>query len=86
MQELHEHTAHVLARVERGERIEITRNGTRVAIVEPAPPDGLRQLVETGQLRPARGRVPLFTDNTEPSDDTTGLRAVLDDRYGASRW
>jgi antitoxin (DNA-binding transcriptional repressor) of toxin-antitoxin stability system len=71
--------------VERGERIEITRNGTRVAIIEPALPDPLGELIEAGQLRPAQGALPLFTD-AEASDDSAGLEAVLDDRYGPGRW
>ena len=34
--ELNQHTADVLARVERGERVEITRNGKLIAVIEPA--------------------------------------------------
>ena len=86
VRELNQHTADVLALVERGERIEITRNGHRVAVIEPAQPDPLGGLIEAGQLRPARGTLPLFDDSDQPSDDETGLHAVLDDRYGPGRW
>jgi prevent-host-death family protein len=46
VRELNQHTADVLALVERGERIEITRNGHRVAVIEPAQPDPLGGLIE----------------------------------------
>jgi prevent-host-death family protein len=85
VRELSRHTADVLAFVERGERIEITRNGTRVAVFEPAVRDPLRGLMDTGQVRPARGALPLFTDAVV-SDDSAGLKSVLDDRYGPGRY
>jgi len=56
--ELNQHTANVLARVEMGERVEITRNGKRVAIIAPAPSNPLSQMIESGELRPAKGPAP----------------------------
>lgn len=85
IRELNQHTADVLARVERGERVEITRNGIRVAIIEPAQPDPLGRLIESGELRPARGALPLCTASEETASDSAGLDAVLADRYGDGR-
>ncbi|MHB1488435.1 MAG: type II toxin-antitoxin system Phd/YefM family antitoxin [Acidimicrobiales bacterium] len=86
IRELNQHTADVLARVEMGERVAITRNGTRVAIIEPAQPDPLGGLIESGELRPARGSLPLFTESEVMAPDSAGLDAVLEDRYGEGRW
>jgi prevent-host-death family protein len=85
IRELNQRTADVLARVESGERVAITRNGVRVAIIEPAQPDPLGGLIESGDLRPARGRLPLFPGSEPATDDSDGLTAVLDDRYGDAR-
>ena len=69
-----------------GERVEITRNGTRVAIIEPAAPQLLGVLLESGELRPARGPLPTFSPDDEAHSDSAGLDAVLQDRYGTHRW
>ena len=86
VRELNQHTADVLARVEMGERIEITRNGSRVAIIEPAQPNPLSELIESGDLRPAQGGLPLLSPTDAVAADAAGLDAVLEDRYGAERW
>ena len=86
MRELNQHTAEVMARVEMGERVEITRNGTRVAIIEPAQPHPLGLLIESGDLSPARGPLPTFSREDETASDSAGLDAVLKDRYGDGRW
>jgi prevent-host-death family protein len=86
LRELNQHTAEVIARVEMGERVEITRNGTRIAIIEPAQPHPLGPLIESGELRPARGSLPTFSGADEAASDSAGLDAVLEDRYGDSRW
>jgi prevent-host-death family protein len=86
VRELNQHTADVLALVERGERVEITRNGTPVAIIEPAHPDPLSGLIESAELRPARGRLPLWAESEVHGGDSAGLDAVLEDRYGSGRW
>jgi prevent-host-death family protein len=86
LRELNQHTAEVMARVEMGERVEITRNGTRVAIIEPAQPHPLGLLIESGELSPARGPLPTFSGAVETASDSAGLDAVLEDRYGDGRW
>jgi prevent-host-death family protein len=86
VRELNQHTADVLARVEMGERVEITRNGIPVAIIEPAQPDPLSGLIESGELRPARGALPLFSESEVTASDSAGLDAILEDRYGEGRW
>ena len=86
VRELNQHTADVLARVEMGERVEITRNGVPVAIIEPAVPDPLSTLIESGELRPARDARPLFTESEVLASDSAGLVAILEDRYGEGRW
>ncbi len=86
VRELNQHTAGVLARVEFCERLEITRNGKRVAIIEPALPDPLSGLIESGELRPARGPLPLVPESEMPASDAAGLEALLQDRYGEDRW
>ncbi|HWG74056.1 MAG TPA: type II toxin-antitoxin system prevent-host-death family antitoxin [Acidimicrobiales bacterium] len=86
VRELNQHTADVLARVEMGERVEITRNGTPVAIIEPAQPDPLSGLIESGELRPAQGPLPLLSGSEVTASDSAGSDAVLEDRYGEGRW
>lgn len=86
VRELNQHTADVLARVEMGERVEITRNGMRVAIIEHAQPNPLSELIESGDLRPAQGRLPLLSPSDIAAADSAGLDAVLADRYGSERW
>ncbi len=87
IRELNQHTADVLARVERGERIEITRNGVRVAIIEPAQPHPLSELINSGELRPARATLPLFSlEDGAAAPDSAGSDAVSDGRYDGERW
>lgn len=86
IRELNQHTADVLARVEMGERVEITRNGTPVAILEPAQPDPLSLLIESGELRSARSPLPLFSKSEVTTADSAGLDAVLEGRYDDGRW
>lgn len=86
VRELNQHTADVLARVERGERVEITRNGVRIAILEPAHPNPLSELIASGEVRPARGGLPLLPPGAGAVADSAGLDAVLEDRYGSDRW
>ena len=86
VRELNQHTADVLARVEMGERVEITRNGIPVAVIEPAQPNPLRGLIESGELRPAQGPLSLISEGETPAPDSAGVDAILDDRYGDGRW
>ncbi len=73
----------MLARVELARGSKTTRNGVRIAIIEPAEQNPLAGLIESGELRPAQGRLPLFAPSEPESEDALGLSAVLDDRYGA---
>ena len=86
IRELNQRTAEVIARVESGERVEVTRNGCRVAIIEPAEPSPLGALLESGELRPARRRLPTFSESVESAQDSDGLQAVIEDRGDDGRW
>lgn len=86
VRELNQHTADVLARVAMGERLAITRNGIQVAIIEPAQPDPLSELIESGEIRPAQARLPLLLATEDVAPDAAGADAVLTDRYGSERW
>lgn len=85
VRELNQHTADVLADVEQGETVAITRNGKRVAIIAPAEPDPLAALLESAELRPARGRLPLVTADMPAAADSAGSDAVVADRQ-TGRW
>ena len=86
IRELNQRTAEVIARVESGERVEVTRNGSRVAIIVPADPSPLGALLESGELRPARRRLPTFSASVESVQDSDGLQAVIEDRGDDGRW
>jgi prevent-host-death family protein len=86
IRELNQHTAEVMARVEMGKRVEITRNGTRVAILEPAQPHPLGTLIESGELSPARGPLPTLSEAVGTATDSAGLGALLEDRSGDGRF
>ena len=58
-----------------GERVEITRNGIPVAIIEPARPNPLSELIETGELRLAQGALPLWSQSEVTDSDAAGLAA-----------
>jgi prevent-host-death family protein len=59
VRELNHDTAGVLASVERGEALEITRNGVPIARLAPVSPHPLAALIERGEVRPARHSLPL---------------------------
>ncbi|WP_214368706.1 type II toxin-antitoxin system Phd/YefM family antitoxin [Pseudonocardia sp. H11422] len=59
VRELNQNTAAVLARVKRGEEIDITDRGTVVARLIPAQSHPLGELIATGKLHPATLRGPL---------------------------
>jgi prevent-host-death family protein len=91
IRELNQHTADVIARVEAGERIEITRNGTKVAVISPSSPHPLSALIESGELRPAPSRNEIngllqAIVTEDPHESSSGLDALLEDRYGTERW
>lgn len=59
IRELRQHASRYLRDVERGETIEITDRGRRVARLVPPPQGGaVEQLIAAGRLRPARQRAP----------------------------
>ncbi|MGH3766864.1 MAG: type II toxin-antitoxin system Phd/YefM family antitoxin [Pseudonocardiaceae bacterium] len=53
VRELNQNTAGVLARVKRGEQIDITERGVVVASLIPAQVHPLAELIGSGKLRPA---------------------------------
>jgi len=57
---LNQDTARVLARVKKGEEIEITERGVVIARLVPVEPSPLGRLLSTGNLRPSRveGAIP----------------------------
>jgi prevent-host-death family protein len=64
VRELNQNTAGVLARVKRGEQIDITERGAVVARLVPASDHPLSQLLSSGKLHPATlvGPAPNATD------------------------
>lgn len=82
---MNQHTADVMARVEGGERIEATRNGKAVAVIEPAASSPLSPLIDAGELRPAVGELPVFDDSDSFAADSAGLAAIIADRYRGGR-
>jgi len=74
-----------LARVQMGERVAITRNGVRVAVLEPAHPHPLSRLIESGELRPAQDRLPLFPPSEVLAAGSSGSDAVVAERDDG-RW
>lgn len=53
VRELNQNTAGVLARVKRGEHIEITERGTVIARLVPAQDNPLTEMISSGRLHPA---------------------------------
>ncbi|WP_409428279.1 type II toxin-antitoxin system Phd/YefM family antitoxin [Mycobacterium sp. SMC-11] len=53
VRELNQNTAGVLARVKRGEQLEITERGAVIARLVPAKEDPLAEMVKAGRLHPA---------------------------------
>ncbi|GHF56366.1 prevent-host-death family protein [Amycolatopsis bartoniae] len=52
VRELNQDTAGVLARVKRGEEVEITERGKVIARLVPAQPSPVSALIASGKLRP----------------------------------
>ncbi|MGV0747573.1 type II toxin-antitoxin system Phd/YefM family antitoxin [Mycolicibacter heraklionensis] len=53
VRELNQNTAGVLARVKRGEQLEITERGAVIARLIPATEEPLAEMIRSGRLRPA---------------------------------
>lgn len=85
MRELNQNTAGVLARVKRGEHIEITERGTVVARLVPAEDNPLAEMISSGRLHPATGNgpAPRPSGPIQPGHEAGQLlRALRDDeRY-----
>ncbi|MFZ0214392.1 MAG: type II toxin-antitoxin system prevent-host-death family antitoxin [Candidatus Dormiibacterota bacterium] len=83
VRELNQHTAEVLARVQAGEQIEVTRKGRPVAVLRPIEENPLAPLIASGLVEPASGRRPRRWQEKELPDSPL-LDAVLADRRDAS--
>jgi prevent-host-death family protein len=83
---LNQHTSDVIARVRRGEAVEITSRGRPVARIVPIPPpDGLERLVAEGVALPptVTGPVPMPTLPAVPGSEAGELVSGLRDE---ERW
>jgi prevent-host-death family protein len=82
---LNQDTAGVLARVERGEVVEITNRGRPIARLVPVGDDSLAHLVAQGVVLPATitGPVPLPDVAADPGSDAGELMTTLRDE---ERW
>ena len=86
LRELRHHTSEVIARVRRGETIEVTEHGTPVARLvpfeRPERPAVLARLEAEGRLRPAKnpGYVPQRLRPVTGADPNPLTGALLEDR------
>lgn len=78
---LNQETSKVLARVKRGEEIEITERGGVVARIVPAQPHVLSDLIASGKFRPAtlEGPVPRPLGHVREGSDAGELMRDLRD-------
>jgi prevent-host-death family protein len=88
LRELRHHTSEVIARVRRGETIEVTEHGTPVARLvpfeRPERPAILARLEAEGRLRPAKnpGYMPQRLHPVTGADQNPLTRALLEEREG----
>jgi prevent-host-death family protein len=81
IRELRQHASRYLRDVERGETIEITDRGRRVArLVPPAEGGAVEQLIAAGRLTPARSQAPYSTPLEPGAGVVVPSQALLDDR------
>ena len=71
IRELRDGLTVVLRRVESGERIEVTRDGTPVAVIAPYKPRGIDRLVSEGRATPGRPFHPRVPSLEWPLDRST---------------
>ncbi|MEV1293270.1 type II toxin-antitoxin system prevent-host-death family antitoxin [Pseudonocardia sp. NPDC049635] len=85
MRELNQDTAAVLARVERGETVEITRHGRVIGRIVPAGVGELDDWVADGRVVPATiaGPIPMPAHRAAPGSDAGRL---LQDLRDEERW
>lgn len=91
VRELLHSSREVLARVERGERLQITRRGRVVAVISPPAPDEVAMdgLVEAGEIPPGwrdrqaalRRTLDRLPARTAPAGPPTGTEELVADRY-----
>jgi prevent-host-death family protein len=85
VRELNQNTAGVLARVKRGEHIEITERGAVIARIVPAADNPLAEMISAGKLHPAtiNGPAPRPTGPVQAGQDAGQLLRELrdDERY-----
>lgn len=85
IRELNQQTASVMARVERGETVEITKQGKVIGRIVPVYDGELDDLVAAGRAVPAtvRGPIPMPTYQAPPGADAGELIRQLRDE---ERW
>jgi prevent-host-death family protein len=85
VRELNQDTAGVLARVKRGEQIDITERGAVIARLVPAQVSPLAELLASGKLRPATvgGPVPRPSGPVRTENEAGELLRQMrdDERY-----
>jgi prevent-host-death family protein len=88
LRELRHHTSEVLARVQRGETIDVTEYGRLIARIVPveerAPTAIMKQLVESGRARLAIR--PGYRPRMRPGDGTDRLSDALKELRDAETW
>lgn len=79
VRELNQNTAKVLARVKRGEQIDITERGSVVARLVPAQENPLAEMIGAGKLHPATigGPAPRLTGPVETDHEAGRLLREL---------
>ena len=88
VRQLNQDTAGVLARVERGESLEITSRGRPIARLVPATPPGLEELddlIAAGRVVPATIGAP-FELPDQPVDDAADAGELLSALRDEERW
>ena len=88
VRQLNQDTAGVLARVERGETLEITSRGRPIARIVPAPATGLdemQDLIAAGRVVPATLSAP-FVPPEGLVDDDADSGALLSSLRDEERW
>lgn len=88
LRELRHKTSEVLARVRRGETIDVTEYGRLIARIVPVdertPAPVLQQMIEAGRAQ--RATRPGFRPRMHPGDGTDRLSDALAALRGAERW
>lgn len=86
MRELRQNASKYLARVEKGETIEITDRGRPVALLSPAPVDEWQQMIADGRLIPAENPDDLLDIEPLEPDGGRPLSEILLQMREEERW